>query len=242
MALDIAKLGSRSLRALMRAMQKLTIEQVAPSAEPPVKFTAFFNPEEYTLSKENNFAVQSIPGLSTPLLQYVAGNVRTLEMELFFDTYDSDKAVKEDVRGQTDQVAGLMKINPELHAPPILKVSWGSLDFTCVLTRVSQKFQMFADDGKPVRARLTVSFQEYKTPEDQSREDGKQTADFSKVHRVETGDTLSALAGRYYADPALWRPIALSNALDNPRDLRPGQLLRVPPLPFLDPDTGEELR
>lgn len=223
-------------------MEKLIIEQLKPPADPPVKYTVLFNPEEYTLSKENSFAVQAIPGLSAPLLQYVAGNVRTLEMELFFDTYDTKEAVKQDVRGQTDKVAGLMKINPELHAPPILKVSWGTLDFTCVLTRVSQKFLMFADDGKPVRARLTVSFQEFKTPDDQALEDGKQTADFSKVHKVQMGDTLSGLAGRYYEDERQWRPIAVVNGLDNPRDVFPGQDLRIPALPFLDPDSGEELR
>jgi nucleoid-associated protein YgaU len=223
-------------------LEKIAIEQIAPPADPPVKYTVLFNPEEYTLSKNNNFAVQSIPGLSAPLLQYVAGNVRTLEMELFFDTYDTANPIKEDVRGQTEKVAGLMKINPDLHAPPILKVSWASLDFTCVLTRVSQKFQMFADDGKPVRARLNVTFQEYKTPDDQSREDGKQTADFTKVHIVALGDTLSALAGRYYDDPGLWRPIAVANALDDPREIETGRELRVPALPFLDPDSGEELR
>ena len=46
-----------------------------------------FNPEEYTLNKDNNFASQAVPGLSGPLLQFVHGNMRTLEMELFFDTY-----------------------------------------------------------------------------------------------------------------------------------------------------------
>lgn len=226
-------------------LAKLMIEQVAPPPPPEApdkgKFSVLFNPEEYTLNKENNFAVQSIPGMSAPLVQYVAGNIRTLEMELFFDTYDTKDPVKKDVRKLTNQVADLMKINPELHAPPILKVSWGTLDFTCVLTRVSQKFQMFADDGTPVRARLTVSFQEYKTPDDQALEDDKHSADFSKVHTVQLGDTLSDLAGRYYEDSALWRPIAISNGLDDPRDTYAGLNLRIPPLPFLDPDTGEEL-
>jgi hypothetical protein len=51
------------------------------------KIEVLFNPEEYTLNKDNNFASQTIPGLSSPLLQFVNGNLRTLEMELFFDTY-----------------------------------------------------------------------------------------------------------------------------------------------------------
>ena len=87
-----------------------------------------FNPEEYSLNKDNNFASQAIPGLSSPILQFVNGNLRTLEMELFFDTLDDNK----DVRTVTDKIAGLLKIDPDSHAPPILRFVWASLDFTCV--------------------------------------------------------------------------------------------------------------
>src|SRR5689334_14455012 len=86
-------------------------------------FEVMFNPEEYSLNKDNNFATQSIPGLSSPILQFVHGNVRTLEMELFFDTTDQ----RSDVRDQTQKVTDLLKIDSELHAPPILQVGWGSL-------------------------------------------------------------------------------------------------------------------
>src|SRR6516164_7318508 len=50
------------------------------------QFFVMFNPEEYSLNKDNNFASQAIPGLSSPILQFVHGNLRTLDMELFFDT------------------------------------------------------------------------------------------------------------------------------------------------------------
>jgi hypothetical protein len=66
-----------------------------------------FNPEEYTLSRDNNFASQAIPGLSSPLLQFVHGNLRTLEMELFFDTFEQ----RRDVREVTQPVVGLLDID-----------------------------------------------------------------------------------------------------------------------------------
>ena len=98
------------------------------------KIVALFNPEEYTLNKDNNFAAQAIPGLSGPLLQFVNGNLRTLEMELFFDTTEPPA----DVRDQTQKVVSLLDIDSTLHAPPVLRVSWSSLQFRCVLARVSQ--------------------------------------------------------------------------------------------------------
>ena len=133
------------------AKAKITIEYSNKS------FDVLFNPEEYTLNKDNNFAAQAIPGLTGPLLQFVNGNLRTLEMELFFDSTDA----RTDVREFTQRVVGLLDIDSTLHAPPILRVSWASLQFRCVLARVSQKFVRFLEDGSPVRARLNVTFNEF---------------------------------------------------------------------------------
>ncbi|HEX6895610.1 MAG TPA: LysM domain-containing protein, partial [Bryobacteraceae bacterium] len=68
-----------------------------------------------------------------------------------------------------------------------------------------------------------------------------QTADFTKVHIVAEGETLSAIAGRLYSDPAMWRPIAIVNDIENPRELTAGQSLQIPSLPFIDPETGKVL-
>ena len=111
------------------------------------KFDVFFNPEEYTINKDNNFASQAIPGLSGPLLQFVNGNMRTLEMELFFDTWDTPELQKRDVRELTNKITGLLTIDSDLHAPPVLLVSSSSLEFRCVLARASKKFIMFVNDG-----------------------------------------------------------------------------------------------
>src|SRR6266496_4739068 len=94
---------------------KITNEQTQQS------FEVVFNPEEYSLNKDNNFASQAIPGLSSPILQFVNGNLRTLEMELFFDTVDAQT----DVRIETNKVIELLNIDSETHAPPILRFAWG---------------------------------------------------------------------------------------------------------------------
>ena len=200
-------------------------------------FDVMFNPEEFTLNKDNNFAAQAVPGLSSPLLQFVHGNLRTLEMELFFDTFERQS----DVRDYTRKVAGLLDIDSDLHAPPVLLISWASLQFRCVLARVSQKFLMFLPDGRPVRARLTVTFQEFVDPGRESKEVNRQTADFTKIHVVKEGETLSGIAGKVYGDARAWRPLGIANGIENPRALAAGRSLRVPHLPYIDPETGEAL-
>ena len=201
--------------------------------------TVQFNPEEYTINHDNPIASQAIPGLSGPILQFVNGNMRTLEMELLFDTWDSPDLVKKDVRDQVNKLTKLLEIDSELHAPPVLRVQWGSLDFRCVLARANQKFQMFADDGRPVRARVTVTFNRFIDPEREAKETNKQTADFTKIHLVIEGETLSGIAAKHYEDPRLWRPIALANGLSDPRALESGLPLQIPSLPYRDPETGE---
>jgi hypothetical protein len=190
------------------------------------QFTVMFNPEEYALSKDNNFASHAVPGLSSPLLQFVAGNLRTLEMELFFDTTDD----RRDVREETGRVVGLLDIRSDLHAPPVIRVSWATLQFRCVLARASQRFTRFLEDGRPTRARVSCTFNEFIDEEREAKEVNRQTADFTKAHVVRRGESISDIAFLHYRDPQLWRPIADANALADPRLLVPGESLRVPSL------------
>lgn len=200
-----------------------------------VPLTVMFNPEEYSLNRDNNYASQAIPGLSSPLIQFAHGNLRTLDMELLFDTYER----RSDVRVETEQLIKLMEIDPALHAPPVLIVAWASLQFRCVLTKASQKFLLFLDDGRPVRARITTSFTEFIDPEHEALQVKRETADYTKGHTVVQGETILAIAYRYYSDPTQWRPIAIHNGIDDPRELDVGRTLAIPPLPFADPLTGQ---
>jgi nucleoid-associated protein YgaU len=183
-----------------------------------------------------------IPGLSGPLLQFVHGNARTLEMELFFDTYEenrqgSSQIVNQagaDVRDQVMKVVGLMTIDPTTHAPPVIEFHWASLSFTCVVTRASQKFTMFLPSGRPVRATVQVTFQEYINAELENTRIGRQTADYTKRHLVRQGDSLASIAAVHYGDASQWRPIAAWNQIDDPRQLEVGRLLAVPRLPLDD--------
>jgi hypothetical protein len=223
-------------------MEKATITNTVTGGDP---IEVQFNPEEYTLSRANNFAPIALPGRESPLLQFVHGEMKTLQMELFFDTVEAHPfgtrpppAAQSDVRVQTRKLTSLMDIDPTTHAPPVLLFSWGQLTFLCVLASVTQRFVLFRDDGVPLRARLQVTFNEYRNPDSEAKEIKRQTADYSKIHVVEQGETIYGIANRAYGDPTLWRPIALYNQLDDARVLRAGDQLRVPPLPYRDLASG----
>src|SRR4051794_28317679 len=121
------------------ALVKVKIKNLRSGDE----FTAHFNPEEYALNKDINFASQGVPGLSSPVVQFVNGNLRTLEMELLFDTYDTPPRPTQHARVKPGALLNFLEMHPGLPPPPILTVSWASLDFTGVLTRANQRFLMF---------------------------------------------------------------------------------------------------
>src|SRR5215213_10966172 len=91
------------------------------------EFELLFNPEQYTLSRGNNFAQVAVPGLSSPLLQFSHGELRTLQMELLFDSREKHVVANRprteantDLRLVLNKFLELMDIDPDTHAPPVL--------------------------------------------------------------------------------------------------------------------------
>lgn len=217
--------------ATSSGLKKAYIQVLDAQGKAKDEIPVLFNPSEYSMDKSNEFANINIPGLESPLLQFVRGGLETLTMDLFFDTYTDEKPEKEkrDVRDYTDRIVNLLKIDSDLLVPPVLKFVWGSLDFTCVLSKANKKFTMFRPDGKPVRATLSVTFNEFKT-EKSTKEKPLQSRDRTKHRILKDGDSLWLIAAEEYGDPAMWRDIAIANKIDNPRILETGSGIVIPPV------------
>ena len=221
------------------ALTKATIEILdADAIDPSRGLTKFlqvqFNPTEYGLDKAAQIAEIAIPGIDSPILQFVRGQTEKLTLELFFDTTDDgigDNST--DVRTLTSPFYQLVKIQPKTHAVPRIRVTWGQgLSFKAIVESVSQKFQLFSPEGVPVRATLTIAFREYKTLEEQIAAMNLQSSDHTKQRVVQRGDTLPRIAADEYGDSTKWRIIADANAESVPdtRRLTPGATLLIPPL------------
>jgi len=200
----------------------------------PATIQVQFNPTEYTLSKGAQIAEIAIPGIDSPILQFIRGQNEKLTLDLFFDTTIPEKSgpYERDVRKKTDLIYRLVKIQPKTHAAPRVRFVWGSgLNFKAIVESVQQKFTLFDPDGIPLRATLSVAFREYKTLEDQLRELNLQSSDQTKQHVVGRGDTLNSIAAKEYGDPGEWRRIADANPnlVSNPRRPEPGTVLEIPP-------------
>jgi hypothetical protein len=206
------------------------------------EFKVSYNPERYTVTKSVQFAEVTIPGLESPVQQFVRGQAEKVTFELHFDTtaHGMLDDVK-DVRTETAAIYDLLKVRKKTHAPPRCKLTWGKgqifsfgagINPWCVLESVSEEFTLFSPGGVPLRAKLTVTFREAWTVEEQIAEIAKHSPERTKVKTLATGKTLSHLAAEEYGDPGLWRPIAEdpANNIDNPRAVAPGTVLQVPRL------------
>jgi nucleoid-associated protein YgaU len=224
---------------------------------------ALFNPSEISVSRSVNWQTKKrvVPGklvksrgarAATPVEQdFLSVEPATLEIELFFDTYEphEDKwslgkiatafavptnpfqsATGTDVTVHTRKLASLAKVQPESHEPPRCVLKWGGIVwFRGVLQQISLTYTMFMPDGTPVRATAGCTFVEAET-EAEYRRGELHSADVAKSRIVKRYDTLHSLAAEEYNDPALWRHIARANNIINPRMLKPGDVLIIPPL------------
>jgi nucleoid-associated protein YgaU len=222
----------------MTALSHARFQRLAtPADKQGTSLFVQYNPAELAFAKGAQVAEIPVPGLDTPLLQFVRGQAETLTVELFFDsTEDGTGPAAKPVTTLTDEFYDLIKIDPKTHAPPVLLFTWGGTafpghrreGFRCVVTSVRQQFTMFAPDGKPLRARLTVELKEYKPLAQQLHELGLESADHTKSVVFRDGDTITGIAYSEYGDDRAWRRIADENRVDDPLAVTAGAILRVP--------------
>lgn len=211
------------------ALEKATID-ILTGSHKGERIRVLFNPTEYTLERANSFKSTSVPGLSGPLIHFINGEADTLSMELFLDDYTDRPPDGRSVNQRLDELANLLEIDNDAHAPPIVRFVWGKLAFKAIIEKLSRKLAMFQPDGRPVRATVSVSFKEYKTLTELTSQPRLQSADKSKRRVIVGRDSLWLLAAREYDDVTAWREIAIANDIDDPRAIAPGQWVTVPPL------------
>ena len=217
-------------------LKKATIT-VLDGADKGKVISVLFNPTDYSFERSNSYKSTPVPGLGTPLIQFVNGESDHLSMDLFLDDYTDPKGPtslqqKEDrplIKRLTD-LTRLLEIDRDLHAPPPVRFNWGPLEFSAIIEKIGRKVTMFHPDGTPARATLSISFKEYRTLRQQLEDPRRESADKTKRRVVVGKERLWYIAAREYEDVTEWTRIAAANDLDDPREIEPGDWLLIPPI------------
>jgi nucleoid-associated protein YgaU len=217
-------------------LKKATIT-VLDGADKGKVIAVLFNPTEYSFDRSNSYKSTPVPGLGSPLLQFVNGEADQLSMELFLDDYTDPKGPTSLLQKEQDPLARrltdlskLLLIDRDLHAPPPVRFNWGPMEFFAVIEKLGRKVTMFHPDGSPARATLSITFKEYRTLRQQLEDPRRESADKTKRRVVVGREALWWIAAREYDDPGEWPRIAEANDLDDPREIAPGDWLELPPI------------
>lgn len=163
-----------------------------------------------------------------PGKQYMGRSSRTTSVEARLDA----RAMSRSVQDTVTQVFGWLGATSGSHSqgaptPPLLALSWGAQWFDACLTSASAQYTVFAADGTPTRAEVTLGLTEVELPEKRQNPTSGSLVG-RRSHQVVVGDSLHSIATAEYGDPRHWRDLALANDLDDPLALLPGRRLMLP--------------
>jgi len=241
-------------------LEKATFTELWPGADNALKeqnkdggaakkVTVQFNPATMKLSFSNQNAGGSQPGGSST--QFVGQGTTKLSLELWFDvtlprpTGASDP--QGDVRNLTKEVAYFMtpqQVTKEGKTgllPPGVQFQWGTFLFKGTVDSVEETLELFSEDGKPLRAGMTLSlskqdlkfeFGAAKPPAGGGAGSGGgpggaggPAAGTQPLQMAKAGDTIQGASAR--AGVGDWKAVAIANGIENPRLVSPGSLLNV---------------
>ena len=225
------------------SLQKAKLLYMVPGRQgSPKSIECQFNPQTLSITKSAHWhsaAIDPLSGdeidvdeLNAPTLIFGGGSSAQFSLDLIFDTTILGN---QDVRGFTNQLLSLTlkgagdSAKPD-DPPPVVQFIWGDMMlFMAVIVHVQITYTLFLASGIPVRARASVKFQQaFDTDAPKGSQNPTSRTDPRKTHIVQQGDRLDYLAYLEYGSSARWRDIAEANHLENPLDLRPGQILALP--------------
>ncbi|WP_052941393.1 CIS tube protein [Chromobacterium subtsugae] len=136
------------------------------------------------------------------------------------------------------QVEALSRIvyryDNDIRQPNVVCVCWGTLRFICRLTEFNIQYTLFKPSGAPLRAKTTLSFEEYLSQEQAQQEKGGTSQDQGRSMIVQEGDTLPQLCMQAYGDYQYYTAVARYNKLSLFRALVVGMVLVFPRLENID--------
>lgn len=199
-------------------------------------FTAFINPDEFTLNYNVITENRTTPGKNGSPASFLGTAPLQLSLRFFLDGTKAN--------GQELNVADKIKEFYEVvgydgnqHRTRYLRIFWGKLTLLrsnqfaldCVLQNASLQYKLFKADGTPLRVIITATFTEAISNEHREAEEPASSPDLTHVRVVKEGDTLPAMTYRIYGSFKYYLQVAKANKLNNFRNLKPGQKIFFPP-------------
>lgn len=224
---SLGKLQKMTIAALLRN------DNTGKREDPTRRFEAMFNPASYTVVYNNHLRNDLTMTPNAKDTAYAGREPMSFSVRLLLDgTGVMDMlpniSMGLEAPGVKNEVSRFLEIcykpEEEKHSPNRLHVSWGVVNFTGMMERVSINYTLFDQAGNPLRAELDITFRCDLEPTHFS------SPDLTHVRRVQAGDTLPLMTKKIYGSSRYYLFVAEANGLDDFRNLVPGTELFFPPL------------
>jgi len=218
------------------AKKKLEIRRVNTSDDSVQElpaFSAMLNPAKYTRARSVRYTNDEDWKGSTKELRIDRISAETLELdELVLD----GTGIVDAPDSERDVDAQLALLRRMLHEPidpkvrhAVVEIRWGPLSFRGRLTAMKVDYTLFSAAGKPLRARVKLSFMAYEKSS-KALAVAVAAAPQARQIRLVGGDSLPLMCFTAYNDSSLCTAVALFNGLTTIRRQLPGTLLTLPKL------------
>jgi len=203
-----------------------------------------FNPETVTFSKGVKWTKTSKPTSNNPDMDFGGGKPGSFKIsditfdstlpDLLSETGKQGSAVSGTITTDIEKLVRFAEIDTSITPeprPPKCQFVWGQYkSYSVYVEKVTVTYELFDSTGKPLRAKVSVEFIEADDATSLPYQNPTSRSMARKVRTVLEGETLDWIAFQEYGSAAAWRHIAETNNLDDPSDVRAGQVLRLVPL------------
>ena len=195
-------------------------------------YTVMINPETIKWQRGIEYNEQQAPNTSAPSQKYKSTPVEKLNFDIVIDCTGIVDSKRVDMNQEISSLESIIyTYNGKIHRPNFVKVQWGkSLVFKGVLKSMDTSYTLFKPDGSPLRAKLSLGFSEYISPQSVEELDAKKSPDITHLITVVEGNTLPQLCEETWNDDSYYIQVAQYNELNKFRNLKGGQKLIFPPI------------
>jgi nucleoid-associated protein YgaU len=214
-------------------LKKLTINAYKDSglSQAVGNYSLQINPESYNHNHSVQFTKNDSTDTAGVTTKFYVQDPQKLSFSFYLDSTGVVPGVTDVGAEITNFKTIVYTYNGSIHSPNYLTVVWGSgLQFNCRLTSLDIDYTLFKPDGTPLRAKLTVNFEQYLSPQELVSLSNKSSPDMTHARTVIDGDTLPDMCYRIYGDSKYYIGVAEFNKLSNFRLLRAGTTILFPPL------------
>jgi hypothetical protein len=210
-----------------------------------------FNPDSLKVSFANQVASPSGSGDQNgpQARQFVGAGTTKLSVTLNFDVNSELQGLPEtnDVRDLTQRVAyfitpaGDPPNKPKKFIPPSVRFTWGSFQFDGIMESMEETLDLFSFEGRPLRAAVAISLTQQKitafkfnpvNDPPAATLQGRNAPGTSPLTQASAGSSVQSMVANQpgQGSGADWQSIAQANGIENPRLLKPGQLIDLNPV------------